>query len=170
MRTRDGQELDVAPEIRKVVAGLDASLPLYNVRTLEQHVDQNLVFRRIPARMFVVLGPLLLALAAIGIYAVVAYAVAQRQIGDRPAACARRNRRGVVAGLMIETLRVIALGAAAGWAVAIMIDREPPAAAPGARRSSSACRSLLLAVAIVACWLPARRASRVDPLTALRPE
>ena len=170
VRTRDGQELDVAPEIRKVVAGLDASLPLYNVRTLEQHVDQNLVFRRIPARMFVVLGPLLLALAAIGIFGVVAYAVAQRrsEIGLRLALGATGGR--VVAALMIDTLRVIALGAAAGWAVAIMIDRDVASGGASSAPIVIGVPLVLFAVAVVACWLPARRASRVDPLTALRPE
>ncbi len=170
VRTRDGQELDLVPALRKVVAGLDASLPLYNVRTLTQHVDQNLVFRRIPARMFVVLGPLLLALAAIGISAVVAYAVAQRrsEIGLRLALGATGAR--VVGALMVETLRVIALGAAAGWIVAIMIGRDAAGGGVASPAIVVGVPLLLIAVAILACWIPARRASRVDPLAALRSE
>ena len=67
------------------------TLPVYDIRTLSDHIETNLIFRRIPARMFVVLGPLLLLLAAIGIYAVVAYAVSLRHDGDRRPAGARRD-------------------------------------------------------------------------------
>jgi ABC-type antimicrobial peptide transport system permease subunit len=134
------------------------------------HVDQNLVFRKIPARMFVVLGPLLLGLAAIGIYAVVAYSVAQRQpeIGMRIALGATARR--VVGQLVGETLGVIAIGASAGWLVALLIDWETVQAGALDPGIYAGVPALLLAVATVACWLPARRASRIDPLKALRQE
>ena len=77
VRTRVGAEMLLAPEVGRVVRDLDPTLPVYDVRTLTEHVEKNLFLRRIPARMFVVLGPLLLVLAAIGIYAVVAYTVSQ---------------------------------------------------------------------------------------------
>jgi len=73
VRTRVGAETVLAPDIQRVVRELNPTLPIYDVRTMVEHVDKNLFLRRIPARMFVVLGPLLLALAAIGIYAVVSY-------------------------------------------------------------------------------------------------
>src|SRR4029079_11561615 len=78
VRTRPGAEALLAPAIEHVVRGIDPALPIYDVRTLGDHVEKNLFLRRIPARIFVVLGPLLLVLAAIGIYSVVSYSVAQR--------------------------------------------------------------------------------------------
>ena len=97
------------------------SLPVYDVRTLTEHVEKNLFLRRIPARMFVVLGPLLLVLAAIGIYAVVAYAVAQRttEIGVRLALGATAGR--VVSQIVGESLRVIGAGALVGWLIALVV-------------------------------------------------
>ena len=78
-------------DVRRVVRELDPELPVFNVRTLTDHVETNLVFRRVPARMFVVLGPLLLVLAAIGIYAVVAYTRVAADDRDRRAPRARRD-------------------------------------------------------------------------------
>ena len=67
LRTRPGAESLLAPQVERVVRDLNPTLPVYDVRTLNEHVEKNLFLRRIPARMFVVLGPALLMLAAIGI-------------------------------------------------------------------------------------------------------
>ena len=169
LRTRLGDETMIAAAVRQAVRELDESLPVFNVRTLTQHVEMNLALRRIPAQMFMVLGPLMLVLAAIGIYAVVAYNVAQRssEIGVRMALGA--NRMAVVRQIVTENMRVVIVGAVAGWAMVGYVymrfmrgefDTTAFAGVP----------VLLLLVAAAACWVPARRASRIDPVVALRAE
>ena len=133
LRTRPGNEALLGPEVERVVRELDPTLPVYDVRTLTDHVDKNLFLRRIPARMFVVLGPLMLVLAAIGIYAVVSYSVSRRttEIGVRLALGATARR--VVSQIVGETLRVVGAGALAGWTADV-----PGRAAPARRRDQPA--------------------------------
>jgi hypothetical protein len=92
LRTRVGKETALVTDVRRIVREVDPDLPIFNVRTLNDHVESNLVFRRVPARLFVVLGPLLLMLAAIGIYSVVAYDIPahDRNRRARPGATTRR--------------------------------------------------------------------------------
>jgi predicted permease len=169
LRTRLRDETVLAPAMRRAVREVDQALPVYNIRTLTQHVDLNLQLRRIPARMFMVLGPLLLVLAAIGIYAVVAYNVSQRtsEIGVRVALGA--TSRQVLGGIVLETLRVVAAGTVAGWMVAAGFYTHLMRGALDAT-TFAGVPVLLLVVATLACWIPARRAARVDPVTALRSE
>jgi predicted permease len=170
LRTRPGAEAALAADVRRVVREIDPSLPIYNVRTLAEHVERNLVFQRVPARMFVVLGPLLLVLVAIGIYAVVAYTIARRttEIGVRLALGATGNR--VVSQMVGDILRVVAVGAAAGWVVAFTIQIHVARGRPLDVPVLLGVPVLLLIVATLACWLPARRAAMVDPVVALRRE
>ena len=139
------------------------------MRTLNEHVEKNLFLRRIPARMFVVLGPALLMLAAIGIYAVVAYSVSQRttEIGVQLALGATARR--VVSQIVGESLRIVSVGAMVGWALAVMINLHL-VRGPLYLSVFGGVPLLLVCVATLACWLPARRATRVDPIVALRQE
>jgi ABC-type antimicrobial peptide transport system permease subunit len=167
VRTRLGDEMMLAAAVRRAVREIDGSLPTFNVRTLTQHVDMSLALRRIPARMFIVLGPLILVLAAIGIYAVVDYGVAHRtaEIGVRIAlgASAERVRHQVIS----ESLRVVGAGALVGWVFVAYIYTQ---FLRGSLDVSvfAGVPVLLLGVATAACWLPAWRASQVDPMVALR--
>ena len=168
VRTRPGAEAPFGAEIQRVVRDLDPMLPVYDVRTLGDHVEKNLFLRRIPARMFVVLGPLLLVLAAIGVYAVIAHAVAQRthEIGIRLSlgATARKIELGIVA----ESMRVIVVGALVGWLVALGLALHLASTGPVDVALFLGVPLTLLVVAAAACWWPARRAAAVSPMRALR--
>lgn len=168
MYVRPGADSAVVAGLRSIVRDLDPALPLYNVRTMPEHIDKNLFLRRIPARIFAVLGPLLLLLAAIGIYAVVAYAVANRttEIGVRLALGATTRR--VVMQIVGESLRVIVIGAAAGWLIAFDVYRQFAPGAPLDLQIFAGVPAILIAVAVVACWIPARRASSIDPAIAIK--
>jgi predicted permease len=169
LRTRPGNESLLGPEVERVVRELDPTLPVYDVRTLTDHVDKNLFLRRIPARMFVVLGPLMLVLAAIGIYAVVSYSVSRRttEIGVRLALGATARR--VVSQIVIETLRVVGAGALAAWTLMFLVALHLLGGVISLPVFAGVPLILLL-VAAIASWLPARRATSVDVMVALRQE
>jgi len=168
VRTRPGAEAPLGAEMQRVVRDLDPMLPVYDVRTLGDHVEKNLFLRRIPARMFVVLGPLLLVLAAVGIYAVIAHAVSQRtkEIGIRLSlgASARRIERDIVA----ESMRIIVVGALVGWVMALGLALHLASTGPVDLAVFIGIPLTLLLVAAGACWWPARRAAAVSPIRALR--
>ena len=168
--TRPGSEMLLAPHVRRIVRELDPALPVYNVRTMTDHIETNLFLRRIPARMFAVLGPLLLLIAAIGIYAVVTFGVAQRttEIGVRLAIGASPAR--VVREVVRQSLKVVVIGAAIGWAVVYVVFIHINVGAPLDLTAFAGIPALLIAVAAFASWIPARRAATVDPLVALRHE
>ena len=120
--------------------------------------------------MFLIIAPLLLALVSMGIYAVVSYTVAHRtaEIGVRIALGATADR--VVRQIVKETMTVIAAGITLAWVIALMVDLHLFAGGAGDLPMMMGVPLLLLVVAAVACWLPARRATLVDPLVALRSE
>lgn len=170
VRARAGAagETTLSPEVQRAVRQIDPTLPLYNVRSMSEHIEKNLVLRRIPARMFSALGPLLLLLAAIGIYAVVGFVVAQRtsEIGVRLALGATPRR--VTVETMRDSLRVISIGALTGWLLAFLVYIHIRTSAGPGGPAFVGAPAVLLAVAALACWMPARRAATVDPAVTLR--
>ena len=127
------------------------------MRTLDEHVENNLLLKRIPARLFLVLGPLLLVLAASGIHAVVAYAVsaAATEIGVRLALGATGRR--VVGELVAASIGSSLAGAAAGWLV-VWIGYTRVLRRRHRRAGVRAwCRCCCWAVAALSSWRPARR-------------
>ncbi len=170
LRARPGSETLLASELQRAVRELNASLPVYNVRTMAEHVERNLFLRKIPARMFVVIAPLLLALVAIGIYAVVSYSVSQRtrEIGVRIAMGATADR--VVWQIVKEGLIVVASGLMLALVIAGMVKMHLFSGGTGAWTILMIVPMVLLVVAAFSCWLPAKRATLVDPVVALRAE
>ena len=166
IRAAHGVE-QLAPDVRRVVRAMDPSLVVYDVRTLDEHIEKNLFLRRIPARMFAVLGPLLLLLAAIGIYAVVSYSISRRavEIGVRHALGATSQR--IVREIVGETLRTIRTGAAIGWLISLLVEIHV-AGGVISLPIALGVPALLFLVAAIACWIPARRAAFADPAAALR--
>ena len=160
----------LASEIQRAVRAIDASLPVYNIRTMAEHVERNLFLRKIPARMFAVIAPLLLALVAVGIYAVVSYTVSQRttEIGVRMAMGA--TAEAVVRHMVMEGLQVALIGIVLAWVLAAMVQLHLFSNSRGAWVVLAGVPTVLTVVAAVSCWLPAKRATTVDPVVALRAE
>jgi predicted permease len=170
LRARAGRETLLGPDVERAVRAIDPTLPVYDVRTLSEHIEKNLFLRRIPARMFVVLGPLLLLLASIGIYAVVSYTVSHRtaEIGLRLALGATGAR--VVVQIVSDTLRVIGAGVAAAWLIAFGLAAHLAPAGLIELPIFLGVPAILMLVATFACWLPAYRAATLDAIDALRQE
>jgi predicted permease len=170
VRVRSGSESGATADVRRVMHDLDPDLPLFNVRTLVDHVETNLVFRRVPARLFAVLGPLLLVLAASGIYAVVSYTVSlrSREVGVRMALGATARR--VIGEFMAENLAVVLAGAIAGWLLTFIVALDVIGVDTLDAGAFGGIPLLLLLVAGLSCWIPARRATEVEPMAVLREE
>jgi putative ABC transport system permease protein len=172
VRTREGAA-PVAPALRREIAALDRQLPL-DLGTLEGRLADQLAARRFNLTLLGMFALLALALAAIGLYGVLSYAVVERthEIGVRMALGAQRERvRRLVLG---QGLALAAAGAAAGLALALAAGRLLRGSLYGVAAADpvtfAAIPLLLLAVATLAAWLPAWRATRVDPMIALRSE
>jgi predicted permease len=164
----------VVPSLRAVVRDIDRDLPLLDVRTQQQQIDATIVQQRAFASLTAAFGILALALACVGIYGIMAYTVSQRinEIGIRLALGAgRRQVRGMV---LKEAGWLAAAGVVIGVAAALGLGRLLKSMLYGLQPSDPASLAgaavLLLSVALLAGWIPAMRASRVEPMEALRHE
>jgi predicted permease len=164
----------VATMLRREVQRLDANLPIYNVQTLDQQIDEAIFTDRIVAVLSVAFGALATLLAAIGLYGVMAYMVMRRtrEIGVRMALGA--SRREVLGLVMREVALVMGIGIAVALACSYALGRVIGSQLYGVSGTDPvviASATLgLAAVAALAGFIPAARAARVDPLVALRYE
>jgi len=162
------------PTLRKQLQTLDPALPFLNVTTMEENIRQGLWAPRTGAALLSVFGLLALLLAAIGVYGIMSYTVGKRtrEIGIRMAVGAQAN--DVMALILGRGLVVSGTGLVLGLGLAFGICRYFRelliGVDPNDPLTFAIIALLLAAVALLACWLPARRATKVDPLVALRTE
>lgn len=172
-----GDPLVLVPALRQILAELDPHLPIYNVRTMAEHLRQS-ALALMPLRLAAVLagaqGMLGLFLAILGIYGVVSYAVTQRthEIGIRLALGAARS--DILRLVVREGWRLTLVGLGIGFAltlvVALGLSRLLYGLNPIHLPVFSIVAALLAGIALIACYLPARRATRLNPMLALRCE
>jgi predicted permease len=164
----------LVPEVRQALAGHDPSLPSGEFYPLERLVANAIAPRRLVTRLLGFFGALALTLAALGLYGVVAYSVVQRrqEIGIRMAVGARRSQ--VLSLVMTGGLKLVVVGIVLGVLGALATSRLLASLLYGVTGHDplvlAGNAGLLLAVAALACALPALRASRLDPLVTLRSE
>jgi putative ABC transport system permease protein len=160
--------------VRREVAALDPEQAVMSVMTMEQRVSTSLAQPRFNALLLNLLSALAAALAAVGIYGVISYSVAQRtrEIGVRQALGA--TRRDVLRLVIGEGLTLAVAGVAIGLVASFALTRLMKGLLYGVSATDlstfAGAAALLGAVAIAACWIPARRAMKVDPMVALRHE
>jgi len=164
----------LAEPIRRAILEVDADQPVSNIRTLEEDIAKSVAARRHTLTLLGLFAGVALGLAAVGLYGVLAHAVALRrnEIGIRLALGAQRA--DVLQLILRHGLGLTLLGLAIGFAGALALTRilrnQLYEVGPTDPLTFAAVALLLLAVALFACWLPARRAARVDPMVALRNE
>lgn len=158
--------------LRAELARLDRGVPLYRVRTLDTVVRTTVAAPEMRAWLFGLFAMLALALSVVGVYGVVGYLVGQRtqEIGIRLALGAERG--SVLRGMLLEGLRPVTLGIAAGLIASVAAGRAMTQmlfeVQPTDAATFASMAALLLLSALVATWIPARRATRVDPAVTLR--
>jgi len=164
----------VAEAVRRQIHALDPAMAIFNEQTMEEHVRNAFFLPRLAAALFGTFGFIGLALALIGLYGVMSYAVSRRtrEIGIRMALGAQPGtvERLVVRQGMVLTLIAVALGWPAAWMLAKMASSFLYGIQPHDALTFAAVPPFFAVVALAACYLPARRAASIDPMQALRTE
>jgi putative ABC transport system permease protein len=167
-----GKPLSLAESVRRQVLVLDEEQPISNVRTMGDIVGASMSQDRLSTSVLGLFALLALILAAVGIYGVIAYAVAQRtnEIGIRMALGARRT--GILKLILAESLQIVLIGLGIGLVASFGLMRLLSSLLYEVKANDPiifvAVSVVLLVAAIAAAYVPARRASRIDPIVALR--
>ena len=172
LRTASGDPLRLASAVRREIWAINPNIVISEMATMDERVARTIRTERDSALLFGLFAVAALVMAAIGIYGVAAYAIVQRtkEIGIRVALGAAR--RDVVRLVVSQTLAPTMIGIAIGVAAAVIATRLVASMVYGVTPLDPATFAMtvfvLVAVALTATWLPARRATRMDPLIALR--
>ncbi len=173
LRSRlDAEHLGEA--VRREVESIDANVPVHSVSTMDQIISRSLANRRFALELLGVFAAVALLLAAVGIYGVMSYSFSQRvhEVGIRVALGAQRS--DILRLALGEGLQIVLLGLAAGLVGAAIVTRVFRSmlfeVAPGDPATFLSASAILSGVVFFACYIPAQRATRVDPLIALREE
>jgi putative ABC transport system permease protein len=170
----EAEPLNLASAVRGKIAALNKDQAVFNVRTMEQIVAQSVAARRFSMLLLTVFALVALALASLGIYGLMSYAVAQRtrEIGVRMALGAQAS--DVLSMVIRQGMKLALVGVTLGLVASLALTRTMKNLLFGVSATDpatfSAIALLLIAVALLACFVPARRATKVDPLVALRCE
>ena len=160
------------PAVRQLVSELAPDLALYDMRTMEEHLRMSVVIPRIAAMLLGIFGAVALTLAAIGLYGLVAFVVGQRtqEIGVRMALGA--DRGDILRNVMGQGARLALVGLVAGGVLAALATPLLASllvnVSPTDLLTFGGTGAVLLTVALIAAWIPARRAANLDPVQALR--
>lgn len=174
LKPEGGNPLALTSAVRAALAEIDRGVPLNNVRNYEDYLARSLAKPRFNAFLLGIFGAVALLLTAVGVYGVMAYSVSQRtsEIGVRMALGA--ERADIFRLVVGEAMWVVALSIGLGLAGALALSRLLGSLLHGVSAwdplTFGAISLLIAAVAFLACWLPARRAARVNPIEALRTE
>ena len=164
----------VEEAVRRQIHTLDPSMAIFNDETMEEHVRSAYFLPRLAATLFGTFGFVGLVLAAVGLYGVMSYAVSRRthEIGIRMAMGAQPGtvERLVLRQGMILTLIAVALGWPSAWMLAKVASSFLYGIQPHDALTFVVVPPFLAGIALVACWIPARRAASIDPMQALRTE
>jgi putative ABC transport system permease protein len=164
----------LAPAVEQEIHAIDKDLPVFSIWTMDQLLGNSIAQRRLTLVLLASFAALALLLAAVGIYGVISYAVRQRthEFGIRLALGARA--RDVLALILKQGLKLTLIGIGLGLLAAYALTRLLESLLFGVRPTDALTFGVivvvLLGVALLACWIPARRATKVDPLVALRHE
>jgi putative ABC transport system permease protein len=174
VRTGSADALSLAGPVRSAIQQLDRNQPVYNVKTLRQLTVESVAPRRLATLLMGVFAAVALALAAVGIYGVMSYSVTQRtsEWGVRLALGAQGSdllKLVIRQGFVLAAAGVV-IGSAISWGLTRLMTSILYEVSATDWRTFLGIAVLLSSVALIACWIPARRATKVDPLIALRSE